>query len=310
MLEQKSLQQVALAFVDSRSHSSFVSLYNRLKPGLRKFILKFHKDSDVVDEILSITLSKAYALVDRYDSQWNFSTWIYKICQNECLMEIRRQNSLMSLNNMLDCKTSINAISDSDWKHEVEYEFFDKTEQIEADSLYTEVLDEIKNLPIHYRDIISDRVVDKMTYKDIAEKRGLLINTVRSRIHSAKKVIKNLWIDKKIKSGSNKNINIVGVAILQLLDNDTTQSSNEEVIDIDNIEIISVKYGTDKLSIDITQQAIKSIQDNQELFCSNKIAGDPCKGVKKRMVIHYSINNKTFTVEIKEGKCFNLRTNQ
>src|SRR5574343_365565 len=172
MLEQKSLQQVALDFVVSRTDRSFTTLYNRLKPGLRKFILKYHKDPEVVDEILAITLSKAYVYVDKYDSKWNFSTWIYKICQNECLMEIRRQNSLVSFNSLMHSKATIRAVRDSDWKQDIDYEFFSNEEIVQPDSLYSEVIEEIRNLPVHYRDIISDRVVDKMKYKDIAEKRG------------------------------------------------------------------------------------------------------------------------------------------
>lgn len=308
MLEQKSLQQVAIDFVVSRSDSSFTKLYNRLKPGLRKFILKYHKDPEVVDEILAITLSKAYVYVDRYDSQWNFSTWIYKICQNECLMEIRRQNSLVSLNTMINSKANIKAVRDSDWKHDTDYEFFQNEELVQPDMLYGEILDEIRNLPEHYRDIISDRVVDKMKYKDIAEKRNLKINTVRSRIHSAKKVIKNLWIDKKKKTGGNKSINIVGVTILQLLDEPNIAAVLEKIPESSHIEIISAKYGSDTHCINVTDTAIKLFNSCQEIYASNKLGGDPCYGVKKKLFIEYSINGKHSTIEIKEGKSFNPRT--
>ena len=307
MLEQKSLQQVALDFVDSRSAKSFTALYNRLRPGLRKFITRYHQDPEIIDEILAITLSKAYSFVDKYDSQWNFSTWIYKICQNECLMEIRRQNSLVSLNNLLDTKMSINAIRDNDWKEEVDYEFFNNEEVIQADCLYTEILSEIENLPVHYREIISDRVVDKMKYQDIADKRGLKINTVRSRIHSAKKVIKNLWIDKKKKTGSTKNINIVGVTILQLLDKPAS-SSSEDSQSFNDIEIISVKYGTETVCIDVTSAALIAYEETNEIVANNKLGGDPCYGAKKSLFVHYRCDGKPHNIEIKEGKAFSQKT--
>lgn len=308
MLEQKSLQQVALDFVDSRTEKSFTTLYNRLKPGLRKFILRYHQEPEIVDEILAITLSKAYTYVDTYDSQWNFSTWIYKICQNECLMEIRRKNSLVSLDNMVDNKMSINAVRENDWKEEVDYEFFNNEEVIQPDCLYDEILDEIKNLPDHYREIISDRVVDKMKYKDIAEKRGLLVNTVRSRIHSAKKVIKNLWIDKKKKTGNSKNINIIGVTILRLLDEPVAILDSESSENF-TAEIISVKYGSETSCINVTDLAIKEYAETSRIVSSNRLGGDPCFGMKKKMYVKYRINQKIYNVEIKEGKSFDLRKN-
>lgn len=304
MLEQKSLQQVALDFVDSRTESSFTKLYNRLRPGLRKFIYKFHQDPEVVDEMLAITLSKAYVYVDKYDSKWNFSTWIYKICQNECLMEIRRQNSLTSLNSMLESKAHIKAVRDDDWKEDIDYEFFNNEEVVQPDSLYSEVLNEIRNLPEHYRSVISDRVVDKMKYKDIAEKHDLKINTVRSRIHSAKKILKNLWIDKKLKCGGNKNINIVGITILQLLDEPNISATLEKITETSIVRIISARYGTEYRSINITKEAIKIFDDTGEICASNKIAGDPCYGSKKSLFIEYTVNGVPYTADIKEGKSF------
>ena len=302
MLEQKSLQQVALDFVVSRTDRSFTTLYNRLKPGLRKFVMKYHRDPEVVDEILAITLSKAFVYVDKYDSKWNFSTWIYKICQNECLMEIRRQNSLVSFNSLMDSKATIRAVRDSDWKQDIDYEFFSNEEIVQPDSLYSEVIEEIRNLPVHYRDIISDRVVDKMKYKDIAEKRGVKINTVRSRIHSAKKVIKNLWIDKKKKTGNGKNINIVGITILQLLNEPTTKVKTSTPLS--NIEIISVKYGSDTVFMDVTDFAKKCFEENNEILASNKLGGDPCYGTRKKMLVEYMTDGKILTTEVKEGKLF------
>jgi RNA polymerase sigma-70 factor (ECF subfamily) len=301
-MPEKSLQQLALDFVDSRTEKSFTFLYNRLKPGLKKFIQKYHQDSDTVDEILAITLSKAYVYVDKYDSRWNFSTWIYKICQNECLMEIRRKNAISSYDNIMDSKMTINAVNDEDWKFTPEYEVFQEEEVIHADSLYSEVLEEISNLPEHYREIIEDRVVDKMKYKDIADKRGLKINTVRSRIHSAKKVIKNLWIEKKRKTNS-KTINILGVTILQLLGEDE-KSSSKNFHGESSISISKAKYGAGNAWFDVTEKVTKIFEEKREVKSSNRLAGDPCYGSAKALVVEYSCEGKKFNVEIREGKVF------
>ena len=305
MIQQtKSLQQLALDFVDRRCERSFTLLHNRLKPGLRKFIQKYHQDSEIVDEILAITLSKAYVYADKYDSRWNFSTWIYKICQNECLMEIRRQNSLYSLDNMIDNKIPIKAVNNDDWKTENEYEFFADEETVQSDSLYSEVLQEIKNLPDHYKEIIEDRIVEKMKYKDIAKKRNLKINTIRSRIHSAKKIIKNLWIEKKIKGGGSKTINILGVTILQLLDDDKKKTKKPEKSPEIQIDITNAKYGSGNDWVDVTEKVIKAYAERYEVKVSNRLGGDPCYGRAKVLVVEYTKEDKHYVEEIKEGKLF------
>ena len=305
MLQTKSLQQLALDFVDSRSERSFTLLHNRLKPGLRKFIQKYHQDSETVDEILAITLSKAFVYADKYDSRWNFSTWIYKICQNECLMEIRRKNSLYSLDNMIDNKIPIKAIDNDDWKSESDYEFFSEEETVQSDSLYSEVLDEIRNLPLHYREIIEDRIVEKMKYKDIADKRGIKINTVRSRIHSAKKIIKNLWIEKKMKGGGSKTINILGVTILQLLDDDKKKDTKTETPKV-SVYIVSAKYGASDSWVDVTEKASKMYSDKHEIKSCNRLGGDPCYGKPKKLIVEFENEGSVFTREVKEGKYFRI----
>lgn len=301
-MQEKPLQQLALDFVSSRTERSFTLLYNRLRPGLRKFIQKYHQDSDIIDEILAITLSKAYIYVDKYDSRWNFSTWLYKICQNECLMELRRTSNISSLNFMEENKISLKPVNDDDWKVTPDYEVFSDEEIVQPESLYAEVIEEIRNLPEHYREIIEDRVVEKMKYKDIADKRGLKINTVRSRIHSAKKVIKNLWIEKKRKNNS-KTINILGVTILQLLGEDEKPSKFEHSTTV-TLTIIKALYGAGNAWFDVTDKFKKIYDEKREVKSSNRLGGDPCYGSAKILVVEYSCEEITHRVEIKEGKSF------
>lgn len=300
---EKPLQQIALDFVNSRTEKSFTLLYNRLRPGLKKFVQRYHSDHEIVEEILAISLSKAYIYVDKYDSQWNFSTWIYKICQNECLMELRRQKNILSLETMLESKAKIKAINDSDWKYEEDYEPFKNQEEIQPESLYEDVLNEIRNLPDHYKKIIEDRIVLKMKYKDIAEKRDMKINTVRSRIHSAKKVIKHLWIEKKKNEGGkklNRTINILGVAMINLLD----KKEETKKLDLENISITSASYGAGEIWINVTEKFSQLFFAKGEAKVSNRLGGDPCYGSAKVMKLEYVKDDKNISSELKEGTMF------
>ena len=193
----QSLQDIALAFVNDKTESSFNTLYYRLKPGLRKMILKYHTDPETVADILAITLSKAYIYVDKYDSRWNFSTWVYKICQNECLMEIRRKNALYSLDHMEESKMTVKPVREEDWAEIPDYEFFETHDELPAEKVYEEIMQEIEALRSPYKEILHDREVKKMKYQEIADVRHININTVRSRIHNAKKIVKNRWLEKK-----------------------------------------------------------------------------------------------------------------
>jgi RNA polymerase sigma-70 factor (ECF subfamily) len=214
MLEKtKSLQDIALDFVNDRTESSFAKLYHRLKPGLRKMVQRYHKDSETIDDILAVTFSNAYVYVDKYDSRWNFSTWVYKICQNECLMELRRKNAVYSLEAMEEANIKVRPMNSETWTEVPDYEYFETTEEFPAEKVYEEIMEELANLHSPYKEVMYDREVNKMKYKEIAEKRGIKINTVRSRIHSAKKIVRNRWIEKKRKE-TNRPIRIKNVTTI------------------------------------------------------------------------------------------------
>lgn len=209
----KSLQDIALDFVNDRTETSFAKLYYRLKPGLRKMVQRYHKDSETIDDILAVTFSNAYVYVDKYDSRWNFSTWVYKICQNECLMELRRKNAVYSLEAMEEANIRVRPVDSEDWMEVPDYEYFETADELPAEKVYEEIMAEMANLHSPYKEVMYDREVNKLKYKEIAEKRGIKINTVRSRIHSAKKIVRNRWIEKQ-KLTSNRPIRIKNVTTI------------------------------------------------------------------------------------------------
>jgi len=216
MRKTESLQEIAIAFVTDRSEAAFTKLYHRLKPGLTNLVMKYHQDEDTVSEILSITLSKAYTFVDLYDSRWNYSTWVYKICQNECLMELRRKNSLYNLDTLKDFNSKTNAVNRDDWIDNAEFSDMVPDEGLESHDAYVEIMKVISLLPDQYREILHDREIHKLKYEEIAEKRNMKINTVRSRIHVAKKLAKNKWIEIQKQNTDKKSIHIKNVAIVKL----------------------------------------------------------------------------------------------
>lgn len=215
MKKTESLQDIAMAFVNTRTEATFTRLYNRLKPGLANLARKYHKDEEIVNEILSITLSKAYTLVHLYDSRWNFSTWVYKICQIECLMELRRQNALCGLDTLKDGTYKSKALHREDWVEVPKFEEFDGEEGVESHVVYDEIMDMITELPDVYRDILQDREIHKLKYEEISQKRDIKINTVRSRIHVAKKILRQRWKDRKREEG-NTSVIIKNVTTVEL----------------------------------------------------------------------------------------------
>ena len=71
---------------------AFTELYNHFFPRVYKFFLSKTANSDIADEIISNTFLKMYEHLRDYDSQRAaFSTWLYRIAENELKMFWRSQ---------------------------------------------------------------------------------------------------------------------------------------------------------------------------------------------------------------------------
>jgi len=195
---EENIQSLAIRFVKSRDEKDFKLLYDRLKPGLLQHVYNILKNQPAAEDVIADAFVKMWSKIDQYNPHWNFSTWAYKISQNEAMQWIRKNGNVYSIESIggieltdrmiiSDTLAEDNGISlteDPDW-------FFDEQEDQRV-TLYNKVLDEIEALPELYRNIMTDRELNDMKYEEISEKYGLELNTVKTRIKRAReKIIKN-----------------------------------------------------------------------------------------------------------------------
>jgi RNA polymerase sigma-70 factor (ECF subfamily) len=152
------------------------------------------KDVELADDAFINTMSKIWLKIDQYDMErGNFSTWCYNIARNESLLLMKSRKRLIAHEDGdLEYLSSRNTIGDIGGFYTIEddpaYGFF--SEENTIDSIYESVLDEIRSLPDTYRDIMIDREINGMKYKDISEKYGIKKRSIATRIRRARGKIK------------------------------------------------------------------------------------------------------------------------
>jgi RNA polymerase sigma-70 factor (ECF subfamily) len=73
--------------------AAFAEMYQHFFPRVYKFILGKTADADIADEIISETFLKVYEHLADYDSKKAaFSTWLFRIAENELKMYWRSKN--------------------------------------------------------------------------------------------------------------------------------------------------------------------------------------------------------------------------
>jgi len=77
--------------------------------------------------------------------------------------------------------------------------------------------------------------------------------------------------------------------------------SSCEIIPGDELTILSATYGTGNIQRDVTQQVVDMVKNgNLTITPVNSIFGDPAPGIRKELVIKYSMKGRTRTVIVPE----------
>lgn len=192
MSKTSPLQELGLAFFNSRSEGDFNKLYYRMKPSINYYLRDILPASDDREEALANTFAKVWSKIHMYDPYWNFSTWIYRIARNEALLMHRHKRRNYSYEGMEERGVNMEAKSPVVMPRiDVESVNLDA-----VDMLHDFAVDEISNLPELYRIVMEKREIEKKKYEDISTELGWKQNTVRTRIRKGRELLRKSLSEK------------------------------------------------------------------------------------------------------------------
>lgn len=155
--------------------------YHLLKKNVRNFL---------IEDIAVIAFTKAFEKLESYNPEYSFKTWLLTIANNTFIDFVRqKKDSTISLDEIIiDDSGNEFTIDFDSGAQSPEEEFIDNQEMDIVVSL-------IKSVPETYSQILHERFVNHLSYKEISDNLGLPINLVKIRILRGRKILLNL-IDK------------------------------------------------------------------------------------------------------------------
>lgn len=151
-------------------------------PKLKFFIWKFFNDDIETEEVLHNTLFKIFKGLESYREDFRFTTWIYTIAKNEALLHKHKITNQITVR--LDNLTKQPIIEDTSSSTLEREEYLN--------SLFSMTKTEMMALPeCIEKSILIDKEVNQMKGNDIAEKYQMNLNTVKTKIRKAKKMLRD-----------------------------------------------------------------------------------------------------------------------
>jgi RNA polymerase sigma-70 factor (ECF subfamily) len=169
---------------------SFEELVRRYQRPISAYVYRMVGNYESALDLTQEIFIKVYNSLRRYNSEFKFSTWIYKIAHNSAVDHLRRTSTR---------EQSIIAGTESDnFELPIESGRLTPEQESERKERRIEIESVIRTLPGNYRELVILRHAQDLTYEEIVEVTGLPLGTVKNRLFRAREMMRQQFVEKGI----------------------------------------------------------------------------------------------------------------
>ena len=186
MPEEKLSDHALIEATKSGDEAAFAVIIDRYRNPITNYLYRFLNDYEEAVDLAQETFVRVYFAIDRYHTQFAFSTYIYRIATNLAISEIRRRKRRRLL--------SLTGLFQSEADEAVEFQPPDLkplADKVMVDEERDQTIARaIAALPEKYRVPIILRDIEGRSYDEVADIMGLGLGTTKSRISRARALLK------------------------------------------------------------------------------------------------------------------------
>lgn len=166
--------------------TAFAEIIARYRNPITNYLYRFLNDYEEAVDLAQETFIRVYFAIERYHSDYAFSTYVYRIATNLAISELRRRKRRSVL--------SLTGLFQSDREDAVEFQPPDKRPLADQDLVDSErdsvIAKAIATLPPKYRVPLVLRDIEGRSYEEICQILELGLGTTKSRISRARALLK------------------------------------------------------------------------------------------------------------------------
>ena len=161
--------------------AAFAELVNRYESKIYGLARKMMGNREDAADVLQETFLDAYKSLSGFREEANFSTWLYRIASNICLMKLRKKEGekVVSLDDPVSIEEGELSREIPDWSTNPGTAVLNKE--------LRQVMDEaIKGLPPSYKSVFVLRDLEGLSNAEVGKVLGESVAAVKSRLHRAR----------------------------------------------------------------------------------------------------------------------------
>ena len=169
---------------------AYRELIRRYERPVFSLVYRMVRDRELAEDLTQDTFIKVLSHIDKYRSEFKFSSWLFKISNNVAIDHLRRrQLDTVSMDGSPHA-TSLDLTEATSFELPTQDET--PLQELEARELGSEIERAIGRLRPEYRSCILLRHVEDRSYEEIAATLDLPLGTVKTYIHRARHELRKL----------------------------------------------------------------------------------------------------------------------
>jgi RNA polymerase sigma-70 factor, ECF subfamily len=166
----------------------FEELVRRYQRPITAYVYRMLNDYESSLDVTQEVFIKVYNSLEKYSSDYKFSTWLYRIAHNAAIDHMRRNSAnLQSLETEND---------EGAYQMQIESPLLTPEQERERSEWRSEIEAVVKCLPSVYKELILLRHAQDLSYDEIAEVTNLPLGTVKNRLFRAREMMREIFIER------------------------------------------------------------------------------------------------------------------
>lgn len=167
----------------------FQELVTRYQGRVVNYLYRLLRDLDEAHDLAQEVFLRIYRALDRFDSGYRFSTWLFRVAQNAAIDRIRKRRvRLVSLHRP---ETEDSEGGDWDFPSPGTGPYGDLRNRERGEA----ISEAINDLADEYRELIVLRHFGELSYEEIAQLKGMPLGTVKNKLFRGRQMLKGKLAD-------------------------------------------------------------------------------------------------------------------
>lgn len=176
--------RILVANAKKGDNKAFESLLKKYRKSVYYMLLKMVKNADDAEDLTQEAFAKAFNSIEKFDSKYAFSTWLFRIATNNCIDFIRKKRV-----QTVSIDQPVEGDDGSNMRFDVKDENPDPNQKVQKKQRQHYLNMAIERLPEKYRVLVELRYFRELSYEEVAQELQIPLGTVKAQLFRARELL-------------------------------------------------------------------------------------------------------------------------